>query len=250
MFAPETYRALPLPTSRRSRHRQKNGAAIAAPMTSSRTMPQILAHLGLHLRGLAAEHLEDQAGVVGQPAGAESDPIREVHVGADAPGCGRPRPSACTGSRCRTRRTGPSRRSDAWRAGCGSITSFSANSSCRRAVRRRAPSTSPPRRNIPRDGDACGPAGRSPRRARSRSGATAIRVSLAKRARRCGIIGSGRNSRYASSASAMRLRLRRVVGVHAVDLGRRLRGDVRARALRRARCRAPAGRPATGSRSW
>src|SRR5262245_34876500 len=37
-----------------------------------------LAHLGLHLSGFAAQHLEDQAGIVGQPAGTERHAMRQI----------------------------------------------------------------------------------------------------------------------------------------------------------------------------
>src|SRR5262249_53373455 len=41
-----------------------------------------LANLLLHRRSLATEHFEDQARIIGKPASPESEPSRQVHIGA------------------------------------------------------------------------------------------------------------------------------------------------------------------------
>src|SRR4029450_55662 len=40
-----------------------------------------LADFSLHLRGFAAQHLEDQAGTVGQTTSPECNPVRKVDIG-------------------------------------------------------------------------------------------------------------------------------------------------------------------------
>ena len=155
---------------------------MAAPVISSRATAPELAHLGLHLRGLAAEHLEDQAGVVGQPARAERHarpPGRRRR--RPARGCGRRCPSAC--SRITLPNTSNAPITPVCRIGrrAGSITQLLGEQRPPVGTRgRRSPATAAWRRSTRPGGGACGPAGRSPSRAASRSGAIVIRVSLSE----------------------------------------------------------------------
>src|SRR5262249_60621359 len=80
--ASRTPRAVPSSSLDRSAPEERRRNRAAGGLLA-RHRPE-LAHRGPDLRGLAAERLEDEAGVVRQPAGAESDPGREIDPGARA----------------------------------------------------------------------------------------------------------------------------------------------------------------------
>src|SRR5262245_34739626 len=72
------YLAKPVDSSAPKKRRSEVGADDLPPHDAPK-----LAYLGLHLRGFAAQHLEDQTCIIREPAGAERQTADHIHFGLD-----------------------------------------------------------------------------------------------------------------------------------------------------------------------